>query len=324
MKALFLIQGQEVPSSRYRVLQFLPAWQEAGHEVIVVSHGEALGDIGHTLELAKECQVVFIHRKRLALSFVRRLKQAGCRLVYDVDDAVMFRDALHKKPKSHARQWRYKRLVKAVDQVIVGNCYIQEHTPVASQVMPTCLSLKHYESAKEVAESEKPTLVWIGDTGSIHYLKKLAPILEKVGEHVEGCRLKIICDTFFDLKNMEVIKIPWNQDTEVAELADSQVGLMPLAMDPWSQGKCALKFLQYLAVARPAVVTPAGMNNDLLAMGECGFKAITAEEWVRSLVTLLGDKNLRQRQGARGQELVREHFSLEARQKEWVSLVSGI
>jgi len=323
MKALFLIQGFEVPSSRYRVLQFLPAWEEAGHEKIVLEHSEALTDTKKTLELAKTCQVVFIHRKRISVSLVKKFKALGCRIVYDVDDAVMFKDATHRTAASASRRWRYKRLMRVVDTIIVGNRYIASHTEGESHVLPTCLSLKRYEAARELPEAEKPTLVWIGDTGSMHYLERLKPALEEVGKQVAGCRLKIICNTFFDLENMEVLKVDWNAETEVQELADSQVGLMPLAMDSWSRGKCALKFIQYLAVGRPAVVTPAGMNADILELGECGLKAVIDDQWVNAMVTLLNDKDLRHKLGEKGRQIVADHYSLESRQAEWVNLVSG-
>jgi glycosyltransferase involved in cell wall biosynthesis len=323
MKALFLIQGFDVPSARYRVLQFLPAWDEAGFEKEVLTHSEALKNEKRTLEIAKDCDVVFLHRKRLSPSFVKKLKRAAKRLVYDVDDAVMFNDAKHRKSQSFTRQWRYKRLVRAVDEVIVGNSYIAEHTPVKSQVLPTCIQMKHYEAASNIPEATEPTLVWIGDTGSLHYLKQLVPVLERLGQDIEGLRLKIICDTFLKIKNIEVIEVPWSAETEVAELADSQLGLMPLGLDAWSKGKCALKFLQYLAVGRPAVVTPVGMNEDLLKLGACGLPASTDEEWFQALKKLLSDKELRIKQGLLGRRLVEEHFSLKARSDEWLSLVSG-
>lgn len=328
MKGLFLIQGAEVPSSRYRVLQFLEAWKSAGHESLVVGWKEALEDWQGTLLRAKECGTIFLHRKRLSPGKIRELGAHGARVVYDVDDAVMFRDALKPgRARSLLRQWRFDRTTAAVDQVIVGNSYIARHTRKARNlaILPTLIDLSRYPAptGERAVKGSPPTLVWIGDGGSLHYLEKLGSELDEVARRLPGVRLKVICNRFPRFKDMPVLEVPWSADTEVAELASSDVGLMPLGEDPWSQGKCSLKFLQYLAAGIPAVVTPAGLNADILEQSDCGRPARTHEEWVRQLTTLLQDRPLCQALGARGRRLVEKEFSLEARSGEWVRLVSG-
>ena len=61
---------------------------------------------------------------------------------------------------------------------------------------------------------------------------------------------------------------------------------MPLEDDENGRAKCAFKMLQYMACAIPSVVTPIGLNRDLLAMGDIGIGASTTEEWVDALEQL--------------------------------------
>ncbi|MGE4157545.1 MAG: glycosyltransferase [Planctomycetota bacterium] len=327
MKGLFLIQGTEVPSSRYRVLQFLNTWESAGHVSRVLSLDSALEHWKGTVEEARGSHVVFLHRKRLSPGKIRDLGAGGARLVYDVDDAVMFRDALKPgRSRSVLRQWRYDRTTSAVDQVIVGNSFIAKHTPGARNlaILPTLIDLSRYPPRPTgSAPSLFPTLVWIGDGGSLHYLEKLGPVLDEVSRRVPHVCLKVICNRFPKFESMPVIEVPWSAATEVGELASSDVGLMPLGEDPWSQGKCSLKFLQYLAAGIPGVVTPVGLNADILGGADCGRGARTPEEWVGHLTTLLQDRELCRSLGAKGRALVERDYALEARAGEWVSLVSG-
>ena len=59
-----------------------------------------------------------------------------------------------------------------------------------------------------------------------------------------------------------------------------------------------------------AFVTAAGMNREVLALGEVGLSAASEREWVDALTALLGNPNLRRNMGAAGRAVVEERFSL--------------
>lgn len=69
--------------------------------------------------------------------------------------------------------------------------------------------------------------------------------------------------------------------------------------------------LAYMASGVPVVVSPVGMNSDVLAQSEVGFGASTSEEWVESLSALLADTDLASRFGAQGRRLAEERYSVE-------------
>jgi glycosyltransferase involved in cell wall biosynthesis len=106
--------------------------------------------------------------------------------------------------------------------------------------------------------------------------------------------------------------IPWSPETEVSALQDISVGIMPLQNGEWERGKCSYKMLQYMACGIPVVVSPVGMNKEVLSLGNFGLSATTQQEWKDALIKLLEmDPLEREKLGSTGRLIVEEHFSIE-------------
>jgi glycosyltransferase involved in cell wall biosynthesis len=95
----------------------------------------------------------------------------------------------------------------------------------------------------------------------------------------------------------------------VEDLSDFDVGLMPLTNTEWERGKCGLKALQYMALGIPAVVSPVGVNTEIVRDGENGLLAPSERDWERALESLLTDPALRRRLGAAGRASVESGYS---------------
>jgi glycosyltransferase involved in cell wall biosynthesis len=104
--------------------------------------------------------------------------------------------------------------------------------------------------------------------------------------------------------------VTWSPARETSVLQGFDVGLMPLAGGDWAKGKCAFKMLQYMACAVPAVVSPVGMNAEVLAMGDVGLAATTEDEWVEALLTLYRDRDQAAALGRQGRALAERSFSV--------------
>ena len=72
----------------------------------------------------------------------------------------------------------------------------------------------------------------------------------------------------------------WTPRTEQAAFARMSIGLMPLADTDWCNGKCSYKMLCYMSAGLPVVVTAAGMNREVLALGDVGLSAGCEREWI--------------------------------------------
>jgi glycosyltransferase involved in cell wall biosynthesis len=102
---------------------------------------------------------------------------------------------------------------------------------------------------------------------------------------------------------------PWSPDAEAPFVRKLDVGIMPLFFNDWCRGKCSFKMLQYMASGLPVVVSPVGMNEEVLGMGQVGFPARNEGDWYDALDTLYKDHDLGHRLGLAGREIVVKHFS---------------
>lgn len=340
MKVLFLIQGFEVPSSRYRVLQYLPALKEAGIDATVTPFPETLAEEQRIYSGAGEYDVVFLHRKRLSKFWIRTLRKAAKKIVYDFDDAVMFRDTLSVgEQESVRRRRRFERTCKMADLVIAGNSYLAGFAKPLNPntvILPTVIDMARYPSdprgvqrkaSGDSLRAQAPsviTLGWIGDTGSLAYLEAQRPLLEAIGKAVPNLQFKVISSRFPKYENLPVIPAKWTAETEVAELRTFDIGVMPVPDDPWSKGKCGLKLLQYMAAGVPSVASPVGANADILQDGVQGFHAATETQWIEAIRKLAGDVKLRARMGEAAYRRVLEGYSLQSAAPRFTGLLNSL
>ena len=315
MKVLFLIQGFSVAASRYRVLQYIPYLEAKGVEVTVSLYPRTLKENFRFFNNLSQYDIVFLQRKRFNQPRLGWLRKRAKRIVYDFDDSVMYRNSKAKDPISSTRRRRFVQMIKKSDFIIAGNEFLKREVLPFNpnvEVIPTTIDQERYHLKTYPVQQERVTLGWIGDHGSIHYLEKMRPIFEKIGQKYSHVELKIVCDTFFSCEKMKVVKKKWNSEEEVADLQGFDIGLMPLVDDPWSWGKCGLKIIQYQGVGVPVVCTPVGINKDLVEDGVNGFYAMNPEEWEKKLSFLIEDSELREKMGKEGRKRVLESYTYQA------------
>lgn len=315
MKVLFLIQGFSVAASRYRVLQYLPYLKEHGINPTVQLYPRTLKEQLQWFKVLPQYDIVFLQRKRLNQPRLWILRKRSKRIVYDFDDAVMYRNSKADQPISSSRRRRFIQMIKSSDFVIAGNEFLRREVLVFHpnvEVIPSPIDISRYRPKDYTVRAGRIILGWIGDHGSIHYLETMKPIFERLGKKFPHVDLKIVCDIFFDCESMRVIKKDWKAEEEISDLQSFDIGLMPLMDDPWSWGKCGLKIIQYQGVGVPVVCTPVGINRDLVENGVNGYYAMTPEEWEEKLSQLIEDARLRERMGMAGLQRVLKDYTLQA------------
>ena len=315
MKVLFLIQGYSVAASRYRVLQYLPYLESQGVETTVSLYPRNLRDNFRFFNDLSQYHIVFLQRKRFNQPRLALLRNRAKRIIYDFDDSVMYRNSKAKDPVSQTRRKRFVQMIKAADFVIAGNEFLRKEVlpfNLEVEVIPSPIDQERYPLKDYRIKKERVTIGWIGDHGSIHYLEKMRPIFERIGQRYPQAELKIVCDIFFDCKQINVVKKIWNSEEEVADLQSFDIGVMPLMDDPWSWGKCGFKILQYQGVGVPVVCTPVGINRDLVEYGVNGFWAMTPADWEEKLSLLIEAPELREKMGRVGRKRVLENYAIQS------------
>ena len=104
--------------------------------------------------------------------------------------------------------------------------------------------------------------------------------------------------------------IPWSKHDEIADLMKIDIGVMPLADDAWSRGKCGFKALQYMSLKKPALVSPVGVNVKIVEDGVAGYHCSNNQQWLEHLETLMRDRKKCEEMGTRAREKVIRDYSV--------------
>ena len=99
---------------------------------------------------------------------------------------------------------------------------------------------------------------------------------------------------------------------------------MPLPDDKWAKGKCGLKGLSYMALEIPTVMSPVGVNCEIIENGVNGFLAKDEDEWLKILSALIEDEELRSKTGKKARKTVTEKYSVTAQKKNYLNAILEI
>jgi glycosyltransferase involved in cell wall biosynthesis len=332
MKLLALVESPDHVCCRYRIRAFTAALAQAGWSLS--SQGLDKGAFVRPFQLrrASHFDAVILQRKLLPGWQLSALRRASRHLVYDFDDAVLFRDSYD--PRGPQSRWRCRRFAQTVctaDTIVAGNdfladCALRSGAKVERvHVIPTCIDSRHYPTARhDRSDSAGPVdLVWIGSASTLQGLEQSMPIWERLASALPALRLRVICDRFPESFPVPIVPIAWSEQTEARELAAGDIGVSWLPDDLWSRGKCGLKVLQYHAAGLPVIANPVGMHRELVRPGETGLLATTPDEWVDAVIALAADARLRRKMGLLGRERVESGYSVSAWAETFVSSMTG-
>jgi glycosyltransferase involved in cell wall biosynthesis len=273
--------------------------------------------------------VVCIQRRLLSPFEFYWIRKKSSKVLFDLDDAIMYRSSSSPHPHSISRWLKFRWMVKGSDVVTVGNQFLKNEVLKVDRekkvfVIPTSIDTNLYPQRKRISNREEIILGWIGTKGNLKYLKKLEPVFETLKQKFPQVRLKIVSNDFYDSLHLPIIKKPWKLEEENEDLISFDIGLMPLNDDLWSKGKCGLKIIQYLSVGVPVVCNPVGINSDIVQDGENGFWATNHQEWVDRLSTLIQNQDLRYRMGLKGIETVEREYSLAVTSEKFFHVLQSL
>jgi glycosyltransferase involved in cell wall biosynthesis len=320
------------PSSRYRIYQYVPYLRQAGIEVIVAPlfrggwfrilnlRGRPLRAIAKglyalmrlfvriwdLLKVGKYDLYCFEHQAfpYIPVFLERIAKKINPNMLLEFDDAI-YLTLLHKK--------KMPRLIRMSRHVIVGNNFLRDYVLQFNPnvtVIPTVVDTDRYRSKKDYYPHGKLNIGWVGLAYNLPYVQKLGETLQKLKKEIGDFKFSVICSKGLEIDGVDIIFKSWNYDDEIEDIRNLDIGIMPLADDEWTKGKCGLKVLQYMACGVPVVASPVGVNREIINDGENGLLAATDEEWFKKLSLLACNEALRRRLGQKGRETVEKNYSL--------------
>ena len=341
------------PSQRFRFEQYLPLLKKEGFEFSTQSFlsqkawnklylpgnyfakfsGITSGFLRRTKLLFQLTgkDFVFIHREASPLGppvfewiIARILKK---RIIYDFDDAIWLSNTSDSNRMIRNLKWHKKvaSICSWSHKISCGNSFLaafaSKYNPNV-QIIPTTIDLNLHQKTEKVSGLIK-TIGWTGSHSTSSYLKQIVPALEELSQDHDFI-FKVISNIKPDFEIPNLLFVPWSLENEIRELQSFDVGVMPLPDNDWSKGKCAFKALQYMSLGIPSILSPVGMNADLVNHGENGFMASTKDEWVSCLKILLDDENLAKKIGDQGENTIKDKFTVERNIEKYRNLFSKL
>ncbi|MGQ0739711.1 MAG: glycosyltransferase family 4 protein [Bacteroidota bacterium] len=271
------------------------------------------------LKHIKQYDIVFIQREAFMLGTVYFEKKyvKKSRIVFDYDDAIWL-DLV----SGHNRVFRFlknpdktRKIIGLSKLIFAGNQYLADYAARFNSnvvIVPTTIDTAVYQPAYRT-DKEKVCIGWSGSFSTIQHfetcLEALKIIKAKYGATVY---FKVIGDGKYVNEELGIKGQDWKKESEVKDLQEIDIGIMPLPDDEWSKGKCGLKGLQYMALAIPAIMSPVGVNGSIIQDGENGFLASSTDEWVDKLSRLVESAALRKEIGETGRHTVLASYSVDA------------
>jgi glycosyltransferase involved in cell wall biosynthesis len=350
MKILLLSRYAQLgSSSRLRLYQYLPYLKDAG---ILVTVAPLFDDdyikgiysnkvsklsvfIAYIRRLflmlrARQFDVVWLEKEmlpwvpawlELAL-FSRKVP-----LVVDYDDAVFHRYDMHQS--SIVRRLlgqKIDKIMKRANLVVVGNEYLANRAQNSGakrvEVLPTVVDMMRYTVHKP-ANNKSTVVGWIGSPSTAKFLHQIGPALKEVVAS-RGVQIIAIGPNTEQLKDLPIKILPWTEETEVSDICNFDIGIMPLPDAPFERGKCGYKLIQYMACNKPVVASPVGVNQRIVSHGVNGFLASTYEEWVQALLHLIDNPMLRKEMGVMGRQKVEAEYSLQIAVGRLIELLKSV
>ncbi|XZF13809.1 glycosyltransferase [Chitinophagaceae bacterium MMS25-I14] len=357
VRVLFLVPYplHRAPSQRFRVENLLPVLDAAGINYtlrpfmneatwnILYKGGSALQKVKGILKgfaqrwktvrrEAKTYDYIFIHREAAPLGppvFEWYLKKVlKKKIIFDFDDAIWIPNtsAENKIAALVKAFWKIPYVLKWSYKISAGNDYLcsyaKQHTQATIVRTPTVVdTTNRYNRLQEHSSGKPATIGWTGSHSTLKYINEVIPVLQQLQEEHDFCFV-VIADKEpqLPLKNWKFI--PWNAATEIEDLMQIGIGIMPLTPDPWSEGKCGFKLIQYLSLGIPALATPVGVNSVIIEEGVNGYICKTSDDWHRHLTALLNEAPLRRSMGEKGRQKMVAEYSIDSLKPAFTSLFS--
>jgi hypothetical protein len=231
--------------------------------------------------------------------------------VYDFDDALFVGSGGTglgtRVIKDEARRWA--RYVASASLVIAGNDYLASAARERArqvEVVPSCVDPGRY-SVHEHGDGSPLTIGWVGSRTTSRYLDRVLPAIERLNR--DGLRARLLVVGGGQLPAFRWLEQrPWSSAREVGDLAEFDVGVLPLPDNPWTRGKCGYKALQYFAAGIPVIASPVGVNARLVG-ADRGVLAGSQNGWYSALRDLSADATARRQMGEAGRRFVEAEYS---------------
>lgn len=242
----------------------------------------------------------------------RFFSSVDIRYILDIDDAIFHNyDLSDNCLVEYVLEKKVDVVMRNSEVVIAGNEYLASRARQAgapsTEIIPTVIDLDQYPTKPSEQNGDTFVIGWIGSPSTSHYIEELSDVLRQVADQ-RKIEVRLIGSGDVSLPGVPHEVREWSEETEVDDLRDINVGIMPLHDTPWTRGKCGFKLIQYMGTWKPVVASPVGVNSEIVQDGVHGYLADSKEEWVESLLDLCDNPNRRRMMGKHGRERIQNKY----------------
>ncbi len=332
-KVLFIIKNKNEASSRFRVLAYLDQLKnEFDIDIFYAEyHNNNIPKIFRSmfkriryLSLLRDVNTYDVIYMQRPMSTDRSKNNFFEKLIVNINPNLIFDfdDALFIQSKS-----KISNLISIAKICVCGNKYLynfsKKYNP-NTYVIPTAIDTKKF-IPKGNCNRALVTIGWTGTSGNYQFFTdKMIAEINTILKTYSNVSFLFICDHKPDQRfNFPYNFIYWNETTEVEDLQNIDIGLMPLIDSPWSKGKCGFKLIQYGAIGIASIASDVGVNSDIVLENKSGI-LIKDNTWETALTTLINNAPLRERMGENARQHIQKHYSLSSNYQKFSSIIHSL
>jgi len=241
---------------------------------------------------AKKFKTVIVRRELLLfndygnLFMDKFLLKIHNNVVLDFDDDIA---AAKRQPKKITSIYgkltqedgnKFNNALRLYKRFVVGSEYLKkrvlkENINIKGSdviVIPTCVDYDKYPAKIYSFNKEHVfTFGWIGGNQNYPLLQKIIPVLNDLSKDHKFKLLVIGGKEFETQANFEIDFRKWGLNTEIKNLKEIDIGLMPLIDNDVSKGKCGFKLIQYMGLGIVSIATNITVNGEIIKDEENGY-----------------------------------------------------
>lgn len=282
---------------------------------------------------ASTYDIVYIQREAFmtgSIYFEKTFSESAAKVIFDFDDSIWLSNVsdANKKFNWLKNSGKTADIIKLADMIFAGNQYLADYARQFNEnieIIPTTIDTNEYQRLDMPNEDSKICIGWSGSITTIQHFQYAIPFLKRIREkYGDKVKFKVIGDGNYRNEELGVVGLPWRKDTELKDLSSFDIGIMPLPDDEWAKGKCGLKGLQYMALEIPTLMSPVGVNAEIIQDGENGFLATEIDEWIDKISLLVESAELRKQMGQKARQTVLDKYSVHALKDTYLKLFNSL
>lgn len=269
---------------------------------------------------ARNYDAVLINREATLIgpAIVERwVASFGKPLIYHIDDPLYIP---YRSPSNGALSYlKFFGKVASLcrmSRVVIANspshvAYARRYSANVWEI-PSVVDAEKYDGWWPRGDAKAPVCVgWSGSPSTVPNLQVIRGPLRDLSQR-DDVTVRLIGASDFGLPDVRHTGSVWSAETEVSDLRQLDVGLLPVPVTPWTPHKFYLKLVQYMALGIPPVATPLGANPVVIDDGRTGFLANSASDWNAIIARLVDNPDTREEIGQRAAEVAHQRYTLQA------------